>query len=262
MITLDVQKESTMRCSQCGVETRTNSKICHICGCVLKKGSNQGLTRTHKPHLRDIVEITEQSGPTIATEACDILKEQKKEITDEEHYPWRRFFARTADLLTLGSIVLLLLLFIITYFPPPKNIDRFTAALENPIIFGIVLYLFWLPAEAGFIATIGTTPAKWIFGISVLSGRGEKLSYTAALRRSYLVWTKGEGLGILLVVLFTRIFAYRRLKKTGTTLWDTSVGSVVTHKKWGLYRAIASVFIVLTAVVIFVILNLWAMQDN
>jgi hypothetical protein len=32
------------------------------------------------------------------------------------------------------------------------------------------------------------------------------------------------------VALFTQVFAYRRLTKTGMTLWDTSASAVVPHK--------------------------------
>jgi hypothetical protein len=48
------------------------------------------------------------------------------------------------------------------------------------------------------------------------------LSFSEALNRSFLVFVQGVGLGIPFVALFTQLFAYRRLTKTGTTLWDTS----------------------------------------
>jgi len=54
--------------------------------------------------------------------------------------------------------------------------------------------------------------------------------------------------GIPFVALFTQLFAYRRLTKTGTTLWDTSTSAEVLHRKWGVFRALmctAAVFAVL-----------------
>jgi uncharacterized RDD family membrane protein YckC len=94
----------------------------------------------------------------------------------------------------------------------------------------------------------GTTPAKWLFGIRVEHPGGSLLSLGKALKRSFLVFVQGVGLGIPFVALFTQLFAYRRLTKTGTTLWDTSTSAVVLHKKWGVFRTLActaSVFAVL-----------------
>jgi len=112
-------------------------------------------------------------------------------------------------------------------------------------VFSFLLVLFWIPVvEAAFIATAGTTPGKLIFGISVLRVDGKKLSYGVALKRAFLVLIQGQGFYIPLVSIFTQLFAYIRLKKTATTLWDKSVGSVVTHKKWSVIKAIASVVVV------------------
>jgi hypothetical protein len=94
----------------------------------------------------------------------------------------------------------------------------------------------------------GTTPAKWLFGIRVAHADGNVLSFSESLNRSFLVFVQGVGLGIPFVALFTQLFAYRRLTKTGTTLWDTSSSAVVLHKKWGVFRALActaAVFVVL-----------------
>ena len=130
----------------------------------------------------------------------------------------------------------------------PEQAAGFAKAIENPIIAGIVLYLVWVPAESVFLALFGTTPAKWLFGIRVAHPGGNLLSFPEALNRSFLVFLQGVGLGIPFVALFTQLFAYRRLTKTGTTLWDTSAGAVVLHKKWGVVRALlctAAVFAVL-----------------
>ncbi len=123
--------------------------------------------------------------------------------------------------------------------------DGFVKAIKKPITAGIILYLLWIPIEAAFLAAACTTPGKWIFGIRVVRRTGDKLSFPDALKRVFFVWIEGEGFGIPLVTIFTRFFAYRRLTLTGTTFWDTSVDSVVTHKKWGVIRTIASVLVVL-----------------
>ena len=173
--------------------------------------------------------------------------DQSKTFLGGQQYPWRRLFARTIDICTAGFVLFLLLIFAISA-AMPEQAEGFAKAIENPIIAGVVLYLVWLPVESLFLSLFGTTPAKWLFGIRVAHPGGDLLSYSDALNRSFLVFVQGVGFGIPIVALFTQLFAYRRLTKTGTTLWDTSANAVVLHKKWGVFRALvctAAVFGVL-----------------
>lgn len=245
-----------MYCGQCGAEIKTSARFCHNCGAEVENQVREKNTDTEKAaKIRSSGSIGyfRSSTPSVVDEA--ITTNQGKTSVAGKHYPWRRFFARTVDIFTLGMLSFLLVSFLIGYFFP-HNIDSFIKAMENPITLGIISYLFWLPIEAGFLSALATTPAKWVFGISILSKKGVKLSYASALQRAFQVWIQGEAFGIPLIILFTRIFAYKRLNRTGTTLWDTSVGSVVTHKKWGVLRASASVFIVLITLVVMAVLNL------
>jgi len=173
--------------------------------------------------------------------------DQSKTFLGGQLHPWRRLFARTIDICTAGLVLFLLLIFAISAAMPEQAVG-FAKAIENPIIAGVALYLVWLPVESLFLSLFGTTPAKWLFGIRVAHPGGDLLSYSDALNRSFLVFVQGVGFGIPLVALFTQLFAYRRLTKTGTTLWDTSANAVVLHKKWGVFRALVctvAVFVVL-----------------
>ena len=173
--------------------------------------------------------------------------DQSKKFLGGQHHPWRRLFARTVDICTAGLVLFMLLIFAFSA-TMPEQAAGFAKAIENPIIAIVVLYLIWLPAEALLLSLFGTTPAKWLFGIRVAHPGGNLLSFAAALNRSFLVFVQGVGFGIPFVALFTQLFAYRRLTKTGTTLWDTSTTAVVLHKKWGVFRALActaAVFVVL-----------------
>jgi uncharacterized RDD family membrane protein YckC len=176
--------------------------------------------------------------------------DQSMHVGKEPHHPWRRLFARTVDICTTG-LVLFVLLFVALSVTMPELAGFFAKAIENEFIGGVVLNLIWVPAEALLLSLFGTTPAKWLFGIRVVHADGTELSFSEALERSFLVFVQGEGLCIPLVALFTQLFAYRRLSKTGTTLWDTSTNAVVLHKKWGVLRALvctAAVFAVLILV--------------
>ena len=163
--------------------------------------------------------------------------DQSKTFLGGEHHPWRRLFARTVDICTTGLALFLLLIFAFSA-TMPEQAAALTKGIENPIIASVVLYLIWVPVEALLLSLFGATPAKWLFGIRVTHPSGEFLSFSEALNRSFLVFVQGVGFGIPFVALFTQLFAYRRLTKTGSTLWDTSVNAVVLHRKWGVLRGL------------------------
>ena len=180
--------------------------------------------------------------------------DQSKKFLGGQHHPWRRLFARTVDICTAGLVLFMLLIFAFSA-TMPEQAASFAKAIENPIIASVVLYLIWLPAEALLLSLFGTTPAKWLFGIRVAHPGGNLLSFAAALNRSFLVFVQGVGFGIPFVALFTQLFAYRRLTKTGTTLWDTSTTAVVLHKKWGVFRALACTAAVFAVLILMSALN-------
>ena len=180
--------------------------------------------------------------------------DQSKKFLGGEHHPWRRLFARTVDICTAGLVLFMLLIFAFSA-TMPEQAAGFAKAIENPIIASVVLYLIWLPAEALLLSLFGTTPAKWLFGIRVAHPGGNLLSFAAALNRSFLVFVQGVGFGIPFVALFKQLFAYRRLTKTGTTLWDTSTTAVVLHKKWGVFRALACTATVFAVLILMSALN-------
>ena len=228
-----------MFCEKCGEEATEKAKFCQTCG--------EELSKTETNQIEVSGEQSNQSHTEQHSEESP--KNESKSFLGGVHHPWRRLFARTVDVMTIGFLIFLLFSFSIGYLLP-QNIDGFIKFTENPIGAVIVLYLLWLPSEALFLSLTGTTPAKWIFGIRVTRKTGENLSYTNALKRAFLVFAQGEGFGIPFVTLFTKLFAYRRLTKTGTTLWDASINSVVTHKKWGVLRAMSSVFVTLVTALV------------
>jgi len=179
--------------------------------------------------------------------------EKKKSGTN--YHPWRRFYARTIDLFFCSFIVVALIGFIFSLFAP-QMVPGILETLKNPLLSGVIVYVFWVPLEAFFLSRVGATPGKQLFGIQVLDQSGQKLSYSDAMQRTFLLWIKGEGLGIPIVAIVTRLFAYKRLKNTGTTLWDTAMGTVVTHKEFTMVRTIACVIVLGTVAIITAVLSL------
>jgi len=180
--------------------------------------------------------------------------DESNNLLDASPHPWRRLFARTADFFFGGYLMLIPISYAVGFFFPYR-INDYVELFENPLIISFASYLIWIPLEALFISLTGTTPGKWVFGIKVLSKKLDKLSYSNALKRAFRVFYQGEGFSIPLITLFTRIYAYKRLKETGTTLWDTAVNSMVTYKKWGIIRILAAIFVYLIMLVILTILN-------
>jgi uncharacterized RDD family membrane protein YckC len=140
------------------------------------------------------------------------VKDESRTLLGGKHYPWRRFFARSVDLMSSGFLIFLLFSFLIGYLFP-QNSEGFIKIINNPIGAGILLYVLWLPIEALFLSLGGTTPAKWVFGIHVESQSGGKLSYGQAFKRAILVFVQGDGFGIPLIIFITRLLPILSLQK-------------------------------------------------
>ncbi|MDR2366284.1 MAG: RDD family protein, partial [Zoogloeaceae bacterium] len=165
---------------------------------------------------RNTIPVSPRRQATSAANSLPAAQNAPPPISGGQHHPWRRYFARMVDLSTTG-LLLLFLLMVAAFATMPEQAERLAKALDNPIIAGAVLCLVWLPVDAAFLSLFGSTPAKWLFGIRVTYPGGGLLSFSEALKRACLVWIQGLGFGIPLVVIFTHLFAYRRLAKTGTT---------------------------------------------
>lgn len=140
--------------------------------------------------------------------------------------PWVRYFARMTDLFSfslVGNFIFALVApssyYFIYYYIPE-------------LLFGVIMLFLWNFVEAFLLSTWGTTLGKWLLGTSVRDIRGNKLTYNAALSRSFQVWIKGLGLGIPIISFLTIINSYYKLTgKFGKTSWDFQGRYSVQHKK-------------------------------
>jgi len=167
------------------------------------------------------------------------VPEQKKHKDPKEYFPWQRFWARTMDF-TFFAVVTGVIIFILDLWVPFNT--AFIELIENPVSAMIIFSAIWIPVEAVFLSRLGTTPMKWLFGISVKKSTGAKLSCFDALRRAWLVFFRGEAFGLPLFIAIARYRAYHRLLNTGSTLWDTASDAVVTREKTGVLRTILLIF--------------------
>ena len=139
--------------------------------------------------------------------------------------PWVRYWARTCDFLlfciVVGGIVV----------PFVPGFDEM-----NDTLVGAVFLFAYCFVEPVLLSTIGTTPARALFRVRLRNADGTKLSYGAGLKRSLLVFLRGQALGIGVIALIASILAYRRLTQDGITAWDRDGNFTVSHQEISWWR--------------------------
>ena len=169
-------------------------------------------------------------------------------VTPTKVHPWRRYFAKLIDWWILWGT----LTGVVVYFLHPD-------ITTGNAFFAKVLLLFFvigIVGEACLLWGLGSTLGKWLFGIRVLDGGGRHLEFSTALKRSFLCLAQGCAMNIPLASTVANVFAYQRLKKTGSTRWDDSTGAAVVCEKTGLFRISFAVISVVAVVIVSSILTM------
>jgi len=151
-------------------------------------------------------------------------------------HPWHRWFAR----LWLDYLFAALILGVILGIAFPES-----SLLSNDYALMWVSAAFWTIAEAVFVASIGTTPGKYLVGIRIEKPGGQLLSLSEAFSRSFSAWAIGCAFLIPLISLFTLNAQYNRLRKGKPSTWDDKSGFVVIHTPLSTARALLLVLVVL-----------------
>ncbi len=161
---------------------------------------------------------------------------EKKEVCSNESdqtqvspRPWIRFWARMLDY----SLLTLLFVFIFYFF----NAFFFIKSAYSSIF----ICFIWIFIESFLLWSVGTTPGKWLFGVTVRDEHLQKLKFSDAINRSFSVWWLGMGAGILFVYIITMIVAAVKLSNTGKSSWDQRNHYVVMHRKVGLGRTFVAI---------------------
>jgi hypothetical protein len=161
--------------------------------------------------------------------------------------PWVRYFARMTDFYLFNVIFII----VVAFFLP----NMFESLFEIGLLATALILAIWTFFEAFMLSMWGTTPGKWLLSTSVLDVRNNKLSYSKALSRSWQVYIKGLGLGIVPFNIVAMIIAYHTLtrNKLGRTTWDLDGGYRVRHKK---LRSMRVAFLVLFWMALIIIITL------
>jgi DNA-binding transcriptional MerR regulator/uncharacterized RDD family membrane protein YckC len=104
------------------------------------------------------------------------------------NYPWRRFFARTLDL-SLYTLIWAAACLLGLRWNPGSGL--WASLLHSYVALGLMLLI-----EPVLLATWGSTPGKWIFGLVLRRPGGAKLTWRQAARRTWGVFRRGLGWGI------------------------------------------------------------------
>ena len=179
------------------------------------------------------IAVEEVSSGEVDVDAV-VERTARKTLATDSARPWMRFLARTFDTYIIYSVVAYVVVRL--GFATPGVFLESADMLTAIGIWLIATYL-WVFLEAGFLATVGATPGKLLFGIRILTEEGEKLTYRQALRRSLTVWIRGYGLGVPFLREVMCLMSFIAFLQEGTTPWDEKGGLTVTHgaitrKRW------------------------------
>lgn len=111
----------------------------------------------------------------------------EKDVIKHEPQPWRRYFARQMDY-AFYSVLWGFLFFVLF-----RQRNEGVPGLIFVIMVFLAPILFTIFLEPLFLSVFGTTPGKWVLGISVLHGEGRKLTYREGLQRTCKLIRYGEG---------------------------------------------------------------------
>jgi len=171
--------------------------------------------------------------------------ERAKTARTSEPRPWNRLGARLFDYAIWGIVLALLLAELQGAHIVP---DRVAFWLGHPLAAPVVITGTWIAVETLLMASIGTTPGKWLFGCYLqfsisdpYAPREVRAQLARALRRAFRVWWQGVGCGLPLVSPILIAVAYERVTQNQETDWDFAQDCLVTHAPAGMINTVTGV---------------------
>ena len=171
--------------------------------------------------------------------------ERAKSGRTSEPRPWQRLAARIFDYAIWGLVLALLLSEMRGMGAMPPELAFW---LGHPLLAPVLITGTWVPFEALLIASIGTTPGKWLFGVflqfsisDAYARRDTRAQLDRALRRSFRVWWEGIGCGFPLLAPVLIAVAYEKLSQNQETDWDFAQDVLVTHGPPGVLNTVTGV---------------------
>jgi hypothetical protein len=172
--------------------------------------------------------------------------ERAKTGRTSEPRPWNRLAARMFDYAIWGIVLALLLSELrgVSIVPDPLGFW-----LGHPLVAPVLITGTWVAVETLLMASIGTTPGKWLFGcylqlsISDAYARREVRAQLArGFKRAFRVWWEGVGCGFPLLAPILIAVAYERVVQSQETDWDFAQDCLVTYAPPGMLNSFTGVF--------------------
>lgn len=171
--------------------------------------------------------------------------ERAKSGRTSEPRPWQRLGARLFDYAIWGLVLALLLSELRGAGALPEHVAYW---LGHPLVAPILITGSWVPIEALLIASLTTTPGKWLFGVylqfsisDAYARRDSRTQFARALKRAFRVWWEGVGCGFPLLAPFLVAVAYEKVMVRQETDWDFAHDCLVTHGPPGVLNLVTGV---------------------
>ena len=171
--------------------------------------------------------------------------ERAKSGRTSEPRPWQRLGARLFDYAIWGLVLALLLSELRGAGAVPDDLAYW---LGHPLVAPMIITGSWVPVEALLIASLGTTPGKWLFGVflqfsisDAYARRDARTQFLRGLKRAFRVWWEGVGCGFPLLAPFLVAVAYEKVTVRQETDWDFACDCLVTHGPPGVLNLVTGV---------------------
>ena len=171
--------------------------------------------------------------------------ERAKSGRTSEPRPWQRLGARLFDYAIWGLVLALLLSELRGAGAVPDDLAYW---LGHPLVAPMIITGSWVPVEALLIASLGTTPGKWLFGVflqfsisDAYARRDSRTQFLRGLKRAFRVWWEGVGCGFPLLAPFLVAVAYEKVTVRQETDWDFACDCLVTHGPPGVLNLVTGV---------------------
>ncbi len=171
--------------------------------------------------------------------------ERAKTGRTSEPRPWSRLGARMFDYAFWGIVLALLLSELRGASLVPDTLGFW---LGHPLFAPVLITGTWVGVETLLMASVGTTPGKWLFGcfvqfsISDAYARREMQSQIwRSFKRAFRVWWEGMGCGFPLLAPILIAIAYEKLAQNHESDWDFAQDCLATHAPPGTLNTVTGV---------------------
>lgn len=149
--------------------------------------------------------------------------------------PWRRYFARTLDLIL--SVVFAVALFLLLVLLNPSFAHSIsTSKPEHIALLEIALLPIALIIDALIYKLFGNTLGKAILRVAVRKADTAALGFGDYLARNFRLWLSGLGFGIPVLALIPAVYQARRLYSGKPASYDEKAGDQVLAPRIGISR--------------------------